>query len=222
MNVSSLKPEEEERLALALFAGLTCSSHSLSAGIRNRSFVTLDLIFANPKRCRDVLEVIVPQIRETIADEQTNKLAFVDNTPRGPAGLLSLRAAIASEVNMDSVIIRPNKRLHASQVSGPLEPGDRVVLLCDVVTTGQTAARAYAVCARRQARVASVICVYDREVAGAEALGELNIPLRTLIGRRKFTEVVKAHGATPKQLEALATLAEPVSKDLFALVAAQL
>lgn len=222
MSISSLKPEEEERLALALFAGLTCSSHSLSAGSRDRSFVTLDLILANPKRCRDVLEVILPQIKEATADEQINKLAFVDNTPRGPAGLLSLRAAIANEVNMDNVVIRPNKRLHASQVSGPLEPGDRILLLCDVVTTGRTVARAYAVCARRQARVASVICVFDREVTGAEALGELNIPLRTLIGRQRFAEVVRDHGATPKQLEALAATAEPVAMDLFALVAAQI
>lgn len=70
-------------------------------------------------------------------------------------------------------------------VEGPaLTPGERVLMLEDVITSGGSVVRAVErLQADTGAQVVEVLCIVDREAGGAEALAAAGIPLRALFTR---------------------------------------
>jgi len=84
---------------------------------------------------------------------------------------------------------------------GDLRPNDRVLFLCDVLTTGQTLAHAYAIVARHQSRAgACIICIRrgDSGRANLEAVG-----IRTSSFMRKDDFLANAGGLRESDEKAL-------------------
>jgi orotate phosphoribosyltransferase len=63
------------------------------------------------------------------------------------------------------------------QVVGDVKPGDRVVILEDVITTGGSALKAVAAARDFGLKVVKVIVLVDREEGGREAVEKLGLPL---------------------------------------------
>jgi orotate phosphoribosyltransferase len=214
-----LLAEEELRLALMLVDGLTCSEHSLTGGGHDRSFLNLDDVLSSPTNSRSLVSLLVSAIRKTQAGGvKIDKLGYIDVATRGPLGLLSCRTEIASEINLPSVVVRPDKRLHTSQVSGKLDRGDNVAFLCDVLTIGHYLAQAYTICARHRANIASCFFVYDRLLGGRENLAFLGTPITALMDRKRLLELAKPR-LTKTQQEALGAPSDSELIDLVPYVA---
>lgn len=79
---------------------------------------------------------------------------------------------MALESGLPFVIIRPEAKGYgtARLIEGRIEPGDRVVVLEDIVTTGAQAARAARVIEEAGARVLEVLAVVDRHEGGREGV----------------------------------------------------
>ena len=81
-------------------------------------------------------------------------------------------------------IVRKETKRHGTQrqIEGPnLEPGDKVVLVEDVVTSGGSALDAIKAIEATKAKVVKVICLVDREAGAAETLAAYNYtPIFTL------------------------------------------
>jgi orotate phosphoribosyltransferase len=69
-------------------------------------------------------------------------------------------------------IVRREPKGHgtARQLEGSLDPGSRVVIVDDVVTTGRSTLRAIEAAEREGHRVVAVVCLVDREEGGRQAL----------------------------------------------------
>jgi orotate phosphoribosyltransferase len=65
-------------------------------------------------------------------------------------------------------------------IEGPFSPGDRVVVVEDVITTGGSAKRAVEAVRLAGGTVVGVIAVVDREEGGREAIEALGIPVVAL------------------------------------------
>lgn len=78
--------------------------------------------------------------------------------------------------------VRKEAKTHGTGnlVEGPLEPGDRVAVIEDVVTTGMSALRAAAGVRAAGATVAGVLALVDREEGGREAIEAAGLPLISL------------------------------------------
>jgi orotate phosphoribosyltransferase len=168
-----LDAEDKGRLTTALLMGLTCSKHSLTGGARRRYFMNLQRVLSDPVNAKFIVERLVEYVVELKKTTQVDRLAFIDVSARGPSGLMPCQVAVALGSGVPSVTIRPEKRLFASQVVGELRPGHRVLFLCDVLTTGQTLARAYAIASRRQAKPLHALFVFEGASgrANLEAVG---------------------------------------------------
>jgi orotate phosphoribosyltransferase len=65
-------------------------------------------------------------------------------------------------------------------IEGPFQPGDRVVVVEDVITTGGSALKAIAAVRDAGGVVAGVLAVVDREEGGREAIEAANVPVLAL------------------------------------------
>ena len=77
-------------------------------------------------------------------------------------------------------IVRKEAKGHGTgrRLEGSLEPGSRVVVVDDVVTTGESTLRAVEAAREAGHQVVAVLCLVDREEGGSEKLSRWNfIPL---------------------------------------------
>lgn len=78
--------------------------------------------------------------------------------------------------------VRKEPKTHGTgkQIEGPLVPGDRVVIVEDVITTGASAMRAVEAVQRAGAVPVAILALVDREEGGREHLETLALPVRAL------------------------------------------
>lgn len=80
-------------------------------------------------------------------------------------------------------IVRKEAKGHGmgKQVEGPIQPGDRCVIVEDVVTTGGSSFKAIDAVEATGAKVVRVIAVLDRLAGGAETFAAKGIPFQSLL-----------------------------------------
>ena len=79
--------------------------------------------------------------------------------------------------------VRKEAKQHGAgrQVEGPVQPGDQVVVVEDVVTTGGSALQAIDACLEFGLHVQGVVAIIDRLEGGREAFAERGVELTTLL-----------------------------------------
>jgi orotate phosphoribosyltransferase len=89
---------------------------------------------------------------------------------------------------LTGVLIRKEAKGHGTQkfLEGPVQPGQSIVIVEDVVTTGGSSLLAIDRCLEFGLVVKSVITIIDRLEGGAEAFGARGIPLHSLFTIRDF------------------------------------
>jgi orotate phosphoribosyltransferase len=56
----------------------------------------------------------------------------------GPVGAVTLKDLLIQRADIPALIARPRRRLVASAIKGEFSPGDKVILVTDVITKGTT------------------------------------------------------------------------------------
>lgn len=92
-------------------------------------------------------------------------------------------------------LVRPAPKAHGlrRQIEGPLERGDRVTVVEDVVTTGRSLLQAIAAVEAAGAQVVRVLALVDRGEGGATALRAAGYEFEAVFTRADLTEA----GAPP-------------------------
>lgn len=99
-----------------------------------------------------------------------------------PVACAIAHAAWAQGLAIEAFSVRREAKAHgtAKQIEGPLQAGMTVVIVEDVVTTGESAARAARAVEAIGCRVLGVVALVDREEGGARRLQEDGYTLRSL------------------------------------------
>ena len=99
-----------------------------------------------------------------------------------PIAYAICHASAGSATPLNSFTVRKEAKGHGTGrlVEGPVESGDSVVIIEDVVTTGQSAARAADAIVRLGAVPLGVLALVDREEGGREHLESLGLRVRAL------------------------------------------
>ena len=94
-----------------------------------------------------------------------------------------ITAAYPSAPNLKGFIVRKESKEHGKgrSVEGPVEPGQRAIIVEDTVTTGGSALKAIARAREFGLNVIGALAVVDRLEGGAEAFAEVGVPLRALL-----------------------------------------
>ncbi len=147
-------------------ASLLRGSFTLRSG-RQSSYYLDKYLFSTQPRVLAQLGVLFSQTIEEIAREEGSP---IDRLAGAELGGIPLVAAASLETNLPSIFVRNAKKTYgtARQLEGRLEPGDRVIIVEDIATTGGQVLEALAVLRDAGANVRAIVCTIDRQ-EGARA-----------------------------------------------------
>jgi uridine monophosphate synthetase len=119
-----------------------------------------------------------------------------------PYAALPIATAVALELNRPLVYARREAKAHGLRraVEGHFEVGERVVVLDDVVTTGESKLQAIVPLQAVGLRVEDIVVLVDREQGGAERLVEEGYRVHSLWKLSEMLGVLQQHGRiSPEQ-----------------------
>jgi orotate phosphoribosyltransferase len=99
-----------------------------------------------------------------------------------------LVAAAESGTSLDGFLVRKEPKGHGTQryIEGPVQPGDKVVVIDDVVTTGGSALQAVERIVEYGCQVVCVVGIIDRKEGGAANFAAKHLPFRSLLTIEDF------------------------------------
>ncbi|MDE3073983.1 MAG: orotate phosphoribosyltransferase [Chloroflexota bacterium] len=156
-----LSPDLQQLGADIVAAAYLTGDFILSSGKRSNYYFDKYLFETQPSilcRLGKALAALVPA--------ETEKLACPE------LGAVLLCGAVSMELDLPMVILRKEAKGYstAKLIEGKLEPGQRVAVIEDVLTTGAAAIRAAQTIREAGASVIKLIAVLDREEGAAERL----------------------------------------------------
>jgi orotate phosphoribosyltransferase len=159
----------------------------LARAVRERAYLEGDFLLRSGRRSSFYLDKYrfstEPKLLEAIGGRLAETVARVDPDAVRLAApelwAVPLAAATSLASGLPFVIVRGAVKEYgtANRLEGVFEPGERVCLLEDVVTSGGAAAEAVAAVREAGLECANAVCVIDREEGGADALARLAVRL---------------------------------------------
>jgi orotate phosphoribosyltransferase len=100
-------------------------------------------------------------------------------------------ASATSEKPLRAFTVRKEAKTHGTGklIEGPFHPGDRVIIVEDVITTGQSALKAVAAVRHEKGIVAGVLALVDREEGGREAIETAGVEVISMV---RASEIISA------------------------------
>ncbi|MDX2208111.1 MAG: orotate phosphoribosyltransferase [Gemmatimonadales bacterium] len=105
-----------------------------------------------------------------------------------PVAYAIASASADNSTPIDAFSVRKAAKEHGTgrQIEGNFAPGDRVVVVEDVITSGASALTAIEVIQAAGGIVVGVFAVVDREAGGRERIAATGIPVRSLVSAREL------------------------------------
>ncbi|GAB4108030.1 MAG: orotate phosphoribosyltransferase [Phycisphaeraceae bacterium] len=143
-------------------AALLHGDFTLRSGRKSRYYLDKYLFQTQP----DILAALAERFAKKIADLP----GPIDRLAGAELGGIPIVSATSLSAGLPTVLIRNQKKNYgtAKQVEGRLEPGDRVVILEDIATTGGQVLEAAKSLTDLGASVTAIIAVIDRQEGARE------------------------------------------------------
>lgn len=179
---ANIDSKEDRDLTISLLSyGLHNSRWVLNSGLDADSFFDLDdFVVSNKDNRVKLVRWIRRSILALSETVEFNKIAFIDKKA-GPVGLISLFCSIADELNFEFLFVRPKKLLLSATIKGSINPKDRVLLLSDVATTGETLFDASTKIKQCGGKISGALVVIDRNQGATENLSRAGVTLYSLV-----------------------------------------
>lgn len=105
-------------------------------------------------------------------------------------GAVPLAVAVSLEAGLPSLLIRKGKRDHGTgqRIEGAYEPGDRVLLVEDVTSTGGSSLDAVEVLRAADLVVDTCVSVVDRDMGATKLLADEGVTLVSLVSAAEILE----------------------------------
>jgi orotate phosphoribosyltransferase len=174
----------------------------LREAIREHAYLEGDFVLRSGRRSRyyldkyrfetqpELLEAIGVRLADLVAEHEP----AADRLAGPELGAVALAASASIASRLPFLIVRKEAKGYGTdnRLEGVFEPGDRVCLVEDVVTSGGAAVSA--VQALREAGLAckTAVCVVDREEGGVDELARHGVRLRPLFGAGELLESTKS------------------------------
>ncbi len=174
---------------------------SLAAALAERAYLEGDFVLRSGRRSRYYLDKYRFETDPALLGPLGERLAaaVAEHEPEatllaGPElGAVALAAAASLASGLPFLIVRKEAKEYgtAQQLEGVFEPGERVCLIEDVVTSGGAALEAVGVLRAAGLVCETVVCVVDREEGGAAAFAAHGARLRPVFTAATLLEARK-------------------------------
>ncbi len=181
---------------------------TLASGRTSPIYVDLRLLVSDPAALRMVAQAYADRLRDLSFD----RLAGV------PYGALPIATVIGQLLGRPLIYPRKEAKQHGlgRAIEGAYSPGERAVIIEDVITSGGSVLEAAETLRNAGLRITDAVVLIDREQGGAEKLAEAGITAHAVMRLGETLAVLAAAGRiTAEQAEAVrAYLAQKESSGL--------
>ncbi len=195
-------PSEVETLALALHSTgcVQFGDFTLHSGQHSPIYIDLRLLVSDPATLR---------LAATAYCALLKPLAF-DRVAGIPYAALPIATAVGLALEVPVLYPRKDVKGYGTgrSIEGHYLAGETVIVLDDLVTTGDSKVTAIAPLEAAGLQVQDIVVLIDREQGGAQQLAHLGYRLHSVLGIRQLLDILCRHGRiTPiRQAEVLAFL----------------
>jgi uridine monophosphate synthetase len=167
-------------LLLADIGAIKFGDFTLASGKRSPIYIDLRLLASYPYALRQVAQAYADLIRQVLASgngERDVRLAAI------PYAALPIGTAVALELDLPLIYPRKELKSHgtARQIEGEFQPGDRVIVLDDLITTGGSKREAIEPLQAAGLAVRDVVVLIDREQGGRQELEAAGYRLHSVL-----------------------------------------
>jgi len=170
---------------------LQFGTFKLTSGKISPYYIDLRIVPSFPDAFHKICSFYVDFIEEEIGLDDFNRVAGI------PVAGIPFASVIAYTFKKPFLYIRKGVRLHGRQrrVEGLITPGDRVLLVDDLITTGLSLRRAARAITAEGGVVEDVVVLLDRQENGAERLEKVGIKLHALVNISEVASMLYEIGA---------------------------
>ncbi|MGI0148521.1 MAG: orotate phosphoribosyltransferase [Thermoplasmata archaeon] len=160
--------------ALKAAGALQFGTFTLASGRTSSYYVDIKKAITRPDLLRTIAGAMAPYA------QSADRIAGVE------LGAVPIAAAVSLASDKPYVMVRKSTKEHGTKhdFEGELKPGDRVLFVEDVVTTGGTLRGAIERLRSHRAVIEDCVCVVDREEGGRMLLAEIGVRLHALLSAK--------------------------------------
>jgi len=189
--VNRERMKEELCQILMRIGALKFGVFTLTSGKTSPYYIDLRIVPSFPEAFRRVCDLYVRIITEDLVVTNFDRIAGI------PTAGIPFASLVAYHLKKPFLYIRPRTRLHGRErrVEGMMMPGDRILLIDDLITTGRSLRKAVEVIRSEGGVVTDAVVLLDREEGGKERLAKDNITLHYLLEASEAAEKLYETGA---------------------------
>ncbi len=178
----------------------------LTSGRTSPYYIDLRIVPSFPDAFQRVCDVYVNLIKKELGKEGFDRIAGI------PTAGIPFASLIAYQLGKPFLYIRQRVRLHGRErrIEGIIMPGDRVLLVDDLITTGRSLKKAAKAIRAEGGLVKHALVLLDREEGGKQRLAEDNISLNFFLTASEAAKKLYEAGAIDD--EQLNTILKQVKK----------
>jgi len=169
---------------LTRIGALRFGTFKLTSGKTSPYYIDLRLVPSFPDALQRVCDFYLSLIRGDLGTEGFDRVAGI------PTAGIPFASIIAYRLQKPFLYVRPTRRLHGRErrIEGVVMPGDRILLIDDLITTGHSLRRSVAAVRAEGGLVTDAVVLLDREEGGRERLAKEGVKAHCLL---KMDEVAK-------------------------------
>ena len=185
---------------------LKFGTFKLASGKISPYYIDLRIVPSFPDAFRKTCDLYAELISTTVGTENFDRIAGV------PTAGIAFASVIAYNFKKPFMYTRPRVKTHGRErrVEGILMPGNRVLVIDDVITTGKSLVQAVTAIRAEGGVVSDAAVLVNREEGGKENLAEHNVKLHYLLDASEATNKLYEIGAITE--EQLKTILKQVKK----------
>jgi len=185
---------------------LQFGAFKLTSGKISPYYIDLRIVPSFPGAFQKVCNFYVDFIKAEIGAKNLERIAGI------PVAGIPFASLIAYNLKKPFLYIRKGVRLHGRQrrIEGILTPGDHVLIIDDLITTGLSLRKAAKAITAEGGVVNHAVVLLDREEGGKEKLGKSGIKLHALLKISEIANKLYEIGAIDE--EQLKTILKQIKK----------
>ena len=176
--------DREALIALIRHRALKFGNFTLASGKKATYYLDCKQVTLEPNGARLIAEGILDLLAEAQFPQAIGGMSI--GADPITAAVVTMSAIRGTPIA--GFMIRKDPKGHGTNqyVEGPVQPGDEVVIVEDVVTTGGSSLLAIQRAEQHGLKVVRVIGIVDRMEGGAQAFAQRGYPLASLLSIRDF------------------------------------
>jgi orotate phosphoribosyltransferase len=167
----------------------------LTSGKMSPYYIDLRMVPSFPDAFRRICSFYVQFVKKEIGETKFNRIVGI------PVAGIPFAALIAYDVGKPFLYTRKGVRLHGRQrrIEGVLAPGDLVLLIDDLITTGLSLEKAARAITTEGGIVADAAVLIDRQEGGRERLEKRGIKLHALLSISEMVSTLAELGTIDEE-----------------------